>query len=809
MIKILLIICLAFTIISSNINDVIELNDDNFEDRIEKDIWLVHLYNSSSSGTQYFDELREWIKEKKLKLKFGKIDIIKEKELISTIGTKTTGWIYVISEKVYLKKGDLNLDEIKDFVEKDYKHRPSKFDDDEEDSKLENKKEQSNQKVNKKDDDDDDDDEDEKEKKTLKENDLNQQTNTTTENKNQEEEKQEEEEEEEFKWPNDPDTVVLNQTNFEEKVSTGDWIIDFYAVWCPHCQEISSTWASFATKVKTELNGVVNVGKVNIDDAPEASMKYGVEYLPTILFLKSGKLYIYDGGEHTEKSLIEFINETYLNKPYNPQNTTQKEDEEDENEKSEKKEEKQNVSQSNNGDEKNTTKNENDNKDDKESDKDDKEEDEEEEFKWPNDPDTVVLNQTNFEEKVSTGDWIIDFYAVWCPHCQEISSTWASFATKVKTELNGVVNVGKVNIDDAPEASMKYGVEYLPTILFLKSGKLYIYDGGEHTEKSLIEFINETYLNKPYNPQNNSSQNDSDDKDNKDNKDDKDVKDDKDGKAGKDEDSSGEKDDFEWPLDKDTTVLTKFNIHKTLSGLWIIDFYAEWCPHCQELSKIWEKFSTNVKKEFNGKINVGKVDIDHNEELSELFKIEQLPTILVFESNNAYIFEGEDHSEKSLLEFVNGGYKKVKPIEISKKKIEKISKTDKVENTKKSDKKKSDNNINNNDNNNDNNDDKKNNDIDDDLDDDVSNLNEIKIESESDKLEREKKKNPKKVNTPSPSPSSVPPKKKASNQNTKKKPKIVYEEKIKSDKKNEKKKEEKNEKKNEKNKKKKPLNTRK
>ncbi len=56
----------------------------------------------------------------------------------------------------------------------------------------------------------------------------------------------------------------------------------------------------------------------------------------------------------------------------------------------------------------------------------------------------------------------------------------------------------------------------------------------------------------------------------------------------------------------------------------LIDFWAEWCGPCRAIGPVVEELS----KEYNGKINVGKVNVDQNPNLSVNYGITSIPAIL-------------------------------------------------------------------------------------------------------------------------------------------------------------------------------------
>ena len=56
----------------------------------------------------------------------------------------------------------------------------------------------------------------------------------------------------------------------------------------------------------------------------------------------------------------------------------------------------------------------------------------------------------------------------------------------------------------------------------------------------------------------------------------------------------------------------------------IIDFYADWCGPCRSVAPALEELS----KEYEGKLNIFKVDTEAEQELSEVFGIQSIPTFL-------------------------------------------------------------------------------------------------------------------------------------------------------------------------------------
>jgi thioredoxin 1 len=60
----------------------------------------------------------------------------------------------------------------------------------------------------------------------------------------------------------------------------------------------------------------------------------------------------------------------------------------------------------------------------------------------------------------------------------------------------------------------------------------------------------------------------------------------------------------------------------------VVDFWAEWCGPCKQIAPILDELAT----EYDGKVKVGKVDIDEFQELASRFRINSIPTFLFFKN---------------------------------------------------------------------------------------------------------------------------------------------------------------------------------
>ncbi len=83
-------------------------------------------------------------------------------------------------------------------------------------------------------------------------------------------------------------TLKFTDENFQDEVLKSDTpvLVDFWADWCGPCRAVGPTIDELAQKYE----GTVKVGKLNIDENPQATSGFGITSIPAVLLFNDGEV---------------------------------------------------------------------------------------------------------------------------------------------------------------------------------------------------------------------------------------------------------------------------------------------------------------------------------------------------------------------------------------------------------------------------------------------------------------------------------------------------------------------------------------
>ena len=328
-------------------------------------------------------------------------------------------------------------------------------------------------------------------------------------------------------------SLILTSANFSSSVAKGVWMVEFYAPWCGFCKRLKPTWSQLATELKS-LD--INVAKVNVDVEEDLANVFEIQYLPTVVMIRENKVYKFEGSKEL-KELTDFAKTEWKNA---------------------------NLSALPIGE--------------------------------VDSSDVIALTDANYNASISSGVWLIEFYAPWCGFCKKLKPVWAQLATKIK-ESNSDVKIAWCDSVENTEVSERFGVEGYPTIYLFRDGKKYPFS-GERNIDNFLSFIESGWKQFEH-------------------------------KALALDSSNVD--------EKDVIVLDDKNlISQVTKGEWLVEFYAPWCGFCKNLKPIYSNLASYVKNKLSAKFNVAKIDVDANNEMAALFGIKYLPTIYYFKDGRIY-----------------------------------------------------------------------------------------------------------------------------------------------------------------------------
>ena len=100
---------------------------------------------------------------------------------------------------------------------------------------------------------------------------------------------------------------------------------------------------------------------------------------------------------------------------------------------------------------------------------------------------SIAVSDDSFDTDVlkAEGSVLVDFWAEWCGPCKMISPALEEIAK----EMDGRVQIAKMNIDDNPMTPQKYGVRGIPTLMLFRDGQVAATKVGALPKNQLQEWV--------------------------------------------------------------------------------------------------------------------------------------------------------------------------------------------------------------------------------------------------------------------------------------------------------------------------------
>lgn len=84
-------------------------------------------------------------------------------------------------------------------------------------------------------------------------------------------------------------------------------------------------------------------------------------------------------------------------------------------------------------------------------------------------------------------------------------------------------------------------------------------------------------------------------------------------------------------------------------GAVLVDFFATWCGPCKMIAPVLSK----IAEEYDGKVKIGKVNVDEQSELAMKYQIASIPTLVLFKNGKAIKSLVGLHSKNEIEEMIN------------------------------------------------------------------------------------------------------------------------------------------------------------
>ena len=102
----------------------------------------------------------------------------------------------------------------------------------------------------------------------------------------------------------------------------------------------------------------------------------------------------------------------------------------------------------------------------------------------------LTITTNSFENDVLRADnpVLVDFWAQWCPYCRRIAPAF----DKVGEQYADTLIAGKINCDEEPQLTQRFGIDTIPTLMLFHNGKALGSIVAPASKAAIEAFIRET-----------------------------------------------------------------------------------------------------------------------------------------------------------------------------------------------------------------------------------------------------------------------------------------------------------------------------
>ncbi len=193
------------------------------------------------------------------------------------------------------------------------------------------------------------------------------------------------------------------------------------------------------------------------------------------------------------------------------------------------------------------------------------------------------LNESDFDSFVENNKFVlIDCWAPWCGPCRRMGP----IIEDLSKELEGKVAVAKLNTDESPGISARFGIEAIPTLLIFKDKILMDPLVGLRPKEDILAILTD---------------------------------------CGMIEGAAKKEEEVHFAA---TVTDATFNEFVKSKDYALVDCWAPWCKPCLRMGPVIEKLAEISQDD----IAVGKLNVDQNPGVSLSFNIQSIPALLVFKN---------------------------------------------------------------------------------------------------------------------------------------------------------------------------------